>query len=396
LRSSPILTILIGRGFYQVGVLAIVLLPSTRLSNADFEKYTVAVVVPSLVILSTGIAFHGWIIREWERVAFPLRSISALSALVFPISLLVTLFLAGPGSVIVALVTALTASLQSIILFCATGAARKGNSKVSALIETSLGLSLIFAAVFTKVTSAGRHSINWAVAGLLGSVISIFFSVYAFGEVFAEIPESTPFLGFSIRQQLLNARTMITLGTLAAFFNRGDFLIMTLVATETQTTRYAVASRLSGLVLVGLSSLNNSLYLQQVRLREDAKSLHALNRRWSWKLGLVALGLSPLLVLTAEVAGKLSNSWDLTLSPVVGVLSLAILAYAITAPWAYSLNATGRENTWGKIVITGTAINMTGVIFFGRHGATPVAACWLGTQLAVLSLTLRSSRLPRF
>jgi O-antigen/teichoic acid export membrane protein len=386
--NSSSFTILKGRACYQLGVFAFAVLPSARLSNTKFEQYSLAFIFPTLFVLSTGVAFHSWIARERTTVASPLRGVVVLGLVGCILSVPFYLAVAGTASLHVEATIGFGAIVQSMLLFRATSAAQTHEFKTSARIEATLGLILVMFAAVTFLTGLGQTPLEWAVAWCFGSLLTLGVS-QLLRTARVEVPAHS---AKALSTQLWGARTLILLGLLSSTFNRADYLVMTVVSTELQTTRYALAARITGVLLVGLGSLNNSLYLQQVALKSETGKLFALSQRWSKRLTLASLATVPFLLGFCLLAQSFVTSWHLRLVPVALVLGVSIAFYAATLPWAHALNATGRETTWMQILAAGTASNIAMVLAFGHFGATAVAGCWLCSQILVAVLTIGSLR----
>jgi len=194
---------------------------------------------------------------------------------------------------------------------------------------------------------------------------------------------------------LRGAATMIAIGFVAMAFNRSDFLALTIVGSDTEATRYALAGRIVGPIMVALGSLNNSLYVRQIQLDADPRAVSALTRRTSRAVGLLAAALVPVVGLLVVVLGALSESFrDRSLMAPSLLLALSTVAFAFAVPYGYGLSARGKEMRWLLVLAGATVADLIAVLLFGDLGATAVAGLWLATQTCLLVVVRLVSRSP--
>ena len=180
---------------------------------------------------------------------------------------------------------------------------------------------------------------------------------------------------------------------MASAFNRTDYLILSWIGTDAEAARYAIASRAAGPVLIGLGSLNNSLFVHQVAARGDRRRIAAMTRRAALRLAVVTLALVPLSALAVAAMGLLSSSVaDRRLVVPTVLLVTACVPFAVAIPWGYAFNALGQEPRWMRVLIAGLVLDAILVVLVGVHGATWTAVAWLVTQTVVLGATLRQRR----
>jgi O-antigen/teichoic acid export membrane protein len=182
-----------------------------------------------------------------------------------------------------------------------------------------------------------------------------------------------------------DARTLIAIGVVAMAFNRADYLVLSEVGTESEATRYALATRVVGPVLIALGSLNNSLYVRQIRVRDDIPALLEMTQRASRRVGALAVFVAPLAVGVVALLGLVSDTFARrSLVGPTALLSLATIPYAFAIPYGFALNATNRERWWLLIIGVATALDAAAVAILGSAGSITTALLWVGTQTLVL------------
>ena len=183
---------------------------------------------------------------------------------------------------------------------------------------------------------------------------------------------------------------MIAIGFVSIAFNRADYLVLTVVGTESEAARYAIATRIVGPVLIALGSLNNSLYVRQINLRDDSAAFVQLTRRTARRVGLLAMVVAPVALLAIVFMDYVSETFAARslLLPAL-LLAVATIPYAFAISYGFALNAQGRERVWLMILSTATVVDLIAVGLVGHRGATATAALWLGTQFLVWVMVTR-------
>lgn len=382
----PGFVIFAGRAVSQGGFLAFILGPALVLPDSEYSDLVVSSVVSLLVVVAPTIAFQLFLIRlasirTASRSALirslQLACIGALLGvallLLLPIAADVwLLFMVGGG--VLSVVPALASSLHAV----------DGNCGRSALVDAGSGVFFSIAAVGLVALSAPLvvWALGYALVWGLGCLISLV------GPLSIRMTGSVTELG-RIGPLLRRSSVLLTLGLVSMAFNRSDFLALSVVGTDTQAARYAVASRIVGPIMVAISSLNNSLYVRQLELRNSPAELKTITTKTAVVMATVALALVPLTLVTVRAIELVSDSFDSRdlLKPAI-LLALASVPYAFASPFGYALIARGLEARWLAILMLATIADLIAVLLLGGFGATIVSLLWVATQMGVLLLVL--------
>lgn len=378
LNARPTAIVFVGRAVSQVGLLAFAFLPSFRLTDRDFNALTVALIVGQLTCIAPATAFQTHLVRSPAR-RYPRDLVWVVAAGVVgaTVSLAVIAALGSLRwwSVFVAAASAATLlpAVWSSLL------ALQGRFVRSAATDAIGGLALGATALVLVAVDVGPAA--WAISYLATVLVAI-----VAGAILARVVERSPAEDGSARSwigALRQSSALIAIGFLAMSFNRADYLILTVIGSDTEAVRYALAGRFVGPVLVVLGSLNNSLYVRQVS-SSSREAVGELTMAVVRRVGAVAIAAVPVTVLVVAAIGMLSGSFaDRELLVPTLLLSIAVVPFAFAIPFSYALVALGEERVWFWILLIGGIVDALLVVAFGRHGATATALVWVFVQCGV-------------
>jgi O-antigen/teichoic acid export membrane protein len=386
LRLSPGLTVLAGRAVAQAGFFAFTVGPALVLGDAEYNDLIVGVTVVMLAVIAPVAAFQQHLVR-YSGVVHNVRDarikslvlasvcagIGTASALAFGTPIGVTVLLAVGG--LLSCIPSLIASLHAL----------DGRFERSALADAGSGLLFVAAAVPLLIT--GAATIVWALA--FAGVWAIAAIATSVGPLAVRSSGAGSSIG-PMRTVLLDARAMIAIGIVAMAFNRADYLALSVVGDASEVTRYAIATRVVGPILIALGSLNNSLYVQQIKVRDDPGALSAITRRTSRRVGTLAIIIVPFPVIAVLLLEGLSGTFaSKSLVMPTLLLALATVPYAFAIPYGFALNATGHERSWLGIITVATVADLVAVLALGGGGASTTATLWLVTQACVWLAVVR-------
>jgi len=392
LRPSAGLTVLAGRAVAQAGFFAFTIGPALVLGDVQYNDLIIGVTVMMLAVVAPVAAFQQHLIR-YPDITRSVRSARSQSlvlaagcavigtaiAIGFGTPASLTLFLALGG--LVSCLPSLAASLHAL----------EARFTRSAVCDAVSGV--LFVAAVLPLLVTGASSTVWAAT--FAGVWMLAAAATSFGPLAITTSATESPLG-PMRQVLLDARAMIGIGVVAMAFNRADYLALSVVGVASQTTRYAIATRVVGPILIALGSLNNSLYVQQIKLRAESASLSALTERASRRVGTLAVLIVPVPVVGIAVLGLLSDTFaSMSLILPTAILALATVPFAFAIPYGFGFNAIGRERTWLSIISVATVADLAAVLVIGHRGAVATASLWLITQLFVWLTVIQMWRSPR-
>lgn len=380
LTPSPGVVVLAGRLVAQTGLFVYTIGPIFVLDDTSYNDLLVGITVMMLTVGGPVRAFQQHLIRYDVAVT---SLIDARRK-----SILLALALAIAGSVVTMLITTLGAEtlllamgtvLSVVPSITASLHALAGRFVHSALIDATSGFLLMLLTVLLIGIDAQLST--WAVAFMMAWLVSAM--VAAIGPL-APPRGSVPSVFGNFWHVLGEARTMIAIGFVSIAFSRADYLVLAVVGTEPEAARYAIATRVVGPVLIALGSLNNSLYVRQINLRDHRAAFIQLTRRASRKVGWLAVVVVPVALLVVIAMGDVSATFaSRSLLPPALLLAVATIPYAFAIPYGFALNAQGRERVWLLILSVATVVDLIAVWLVGHRGATLTAALWLGTQFLV-------------
>jgi O-antigen/teichoic acid export membrane protein len=380
LDARPTAVVLVGRALSQLGLLIFIVLSSLTLTDGGFNALIVGITINAMLITAPCAALQMHFVRhDAPNLVGASRTIALLAVACAVPALGLTFLIGGNHSwyPVLAAGTVLTA----LPVYRTTQLAAESRFSESALLDSIFGLLLAAASAIMLTT---ENPANWALAYAVASL------TYAVLIVFLFRIDRPPTGGERPRlwSSTWAARALILLGIVSLAFNRIDYLVMTLVASDAEATRYALAGRVVGPVLLMLGSLNNSLYVRQIGLA--GPELRRLTSRVSRKMGLIALMLVPCIAIGIATIGLLVDG--LGSRDLVGpstLLALATVPFAFVVPYSFAMSARNLERIWLAILAVAVAIDAVAVAVVGSHGAVAVAAVWLAIQICVALTTLR-------
>ena len=354
--------------------------PALTLSNNAYNDLIIGVTIMLLAVIAPVGAFQQHLLRLETTplaVADARRKSLVCSAFGGVVACVLTAVLTTPGwwlagltiGAIASSAPTLTASLHAL-----TGSFRK-----SALLDATSGM--FFVAITVPLVALHAAPGFWSVGF---SAVWVTTAIISMTGPLAYRPIDHKQTVGRFLPVLRDARTLIAVGVAAAAFSRADYLALTMVANDSEAARYALASRVVGPVLIALGSLNNSLYVRQLQVRDDPGALRELTVRTSRRVGLLAVAVVPCSVAFVGLLGAASDSMEARqlLVPTF-FLALATVPFAFALPFGFALHAQNRERVWLWILTAATFLNLLAILALGREGATAAAIVWLLTQVSV-------------
>jgi hypothetical protein len=373
----PALQILVGRAINQGGLFAFLVAASLRLPDLVVARFAVAVTVASFLAAGPVLAVQMSAARvqgPGDHATSTLRSLSILLLVTTVASGGVASAISGPtlSGTLVVLATGCFGGTSALAFRIAS----LGRSAASAATEALAGGLLAISVVVSFVVRAG--AVWWGVSMLAATASSMLAAVVVL--VREERRRRLTAMPFGPWGLVVQGRTMAVMGLVSGAYNRVDLLVLSIVASSLQTTRYALAGRFVGPLLVILSSLNNSLYVRQVAesTRAGIAAVTAPTARRVLRLSLV---VSPVVFAAVwGVSRVISGLGARDLVAPSGLLLAAAVFFAATVPWSFAFSAAGRELWWLLVMAVGVVLDAGAVAVLGDHGATTVAGCWLVVQ----------------
>lgn len=385
---TPGVRILGGRVVNQTGVLVALLAPSFTLADPAYADLLVAFTVTSIAVTAVLGSLQAALVRAGEGDPLFDRSVrvnATLGVVGVPLATLLTLAWLGSTSgpdVVLAFAYGLGALAAADIMLGASTLAASGHPTRSATVEAIAGGLLVATSVVLLVVDEARPWM-WAV-GFAASMCGATAIRFTTGLHHRPAAGAHPPLVRLAWSAVSAGRTFLAAGLVTAAFNRADFLVMSQVAEAAETSRYGIAVRFAGPLLVALGALNNSLYVRQVAVNHDVAAVVATTvptrRRVLRAAGAFIVGPLLLVVVADLVLDDIARR-ELVLP--VAILLVAGVVYAGSVPWGFALNATHHEAVWTTIVLAGLVVDLAAVVVVGDRGAVAVAWCWLGTQVVV-------------
>jgi O-antigen/teichoic acid export membrane protein len=376
----PGVVVLVGRAAAQAGFFMFTVGPAFTLTDRRYNELIVGITVMLLAVVAPVGAFQQHVVRttgalESRRDAFAKSSLLASILAAAATAALVLIHGFGPVPVLLGLASvASTVPALGSSLYALSNRFRR-----SAALDAVSGL--LFVAVTVPLVVADASVTAWAVAYLAVWGASAAVTLVAPAMVVTAGPNA---LG-NFRQAVWSARTLVVIGVVAMAFNRADYLALTVVGSEEQATRYALASRVIGPIMIALGSLNNSLYPRQINAREDPRLVARMTASMSRRVGVLAGCAAPLVVGAVALVSAASDSIanrDLVLP--TALLAVATIPFALALPYGFALTAFGLERRWLVILAVATAADLCAVLALGDRGAAVTASIWVVTQVGVL------------
>ncbi len=384
---NPAVIVLVGRAAAQAGIFCFTAGPSLVLSDSSYNELLIGITVMLLAVSAPVGAFQQHLIRTSSIRESSTDALAKSVALAVGCSFLgfgVLLLLTPIGMWMVFLVVA---SIASVVPPLGASLHALGGGYVrSAAIDAVSGVLLVCATIILVIVEAS-----------LAQFMSVYMVVWCLAAVAAFVgPIRFPLSNVRIPTARLadiarESWPMIAIGIMAMAFNRADYLVLTIVGSDAEASRYALASRLIGPILIALGSLNNSLYVRQINARDDTEVMRAITGNAARKVGFLAIAVAPMIVGAVALVGRVSESiGDRDLVPTTVLLVVAAIPYAYAIPYGFALNAAGRERTWLTILSVATFGDLLAVLVVGRHGASVTAAVWVVVQVLVCVALMRA------
>jgi O-antigen/teichoic acid export membrane protein len=394
LAARPSMRVLGGRAVYQFGQFVFLVAPRTVMTAAEYERFTLLFVIPSIVVVALLIALHAAMLRGGERYYGRTRPYLCAGALAVPLvvlSILITVFQrdVGRSDVAAVFVFAGASGLTADLLLSASLLARAGRFARSAVVEAVAGTLLVVVTmvlVLADVSSLTGWALGYLVVSSAGALVGRTATrTGGFGTQPAQLSR--------IGEVVWEARGLLLGGLIASMFNRADFVVMSWVASSAEASTYALATRFAGPVLVGLGALNNTLYMHQLAARGNNAGIARITARATHRVFAAAAAVCLAAALVIAAAGVIidSETFHATIAPSIVLLAAAAL-FATSVPWGFAMNAAGRESTWNTLLVGAIAFDLLGVLIIGRRGALEVALCWLATQAVLIALVVVARR----
>jgi O-antigen/teichoic acid export membrane protein len=401
LRSDPVAVVLAGRLAAQFGVFLHVFVPLLVLGTDEANRLAFTATIAALAVIAPAVAVHMHFIRQDDRP--DLARVGAR----------VTVALGAVGTLAGGAVIAATVGLRSwawiyllgsvvaaLVSWSASLLARRRRFVVSAAIEASSGVALSAAAVVgwwlfrTPWSWTLSYVVAWCAVALCAAVLVG--RTPAGGDVDEVVSPELATPRVPAPRGWRPAATMMAQGWVAMAFNRLDYLVLGSIGDPAQAVRYLAASRLVGPMLIALGSLNNSLYVRLIELRDRPAEALRVARRFGVRFaGLAGVAGALLTAAVAVASWRVDSIGRLDVVVVVALLSVALVPYAAVIPVGFFLNAMGQERRWLLALALATLVDLVLVATFASSGATATALAWVATQatlFAIVAVVVRHGR----
>jgi O-antigen/teichoic acid export membrane protein len=396
LRQRSNVAILAGRASYQLGQFALIVAPSFWLADGDYERLVVMYTTTSILVLSALIALHASILRVDHGVFARAHPSLACFLLGVPLTLVATAVTVGFGArsgdeMLATLGFGIAAVLNGDVLLRSSLAARDGRPLTAGALELWAGVAVV-AAVAVLALFKSDQPITWSIGYLVASTVAAL-AAWAVRSGSGRARTSAAEIGSAAWAILSDGKLLLVTGLLMSAFNRVDFLLLSVLASDEESTRYALATRFAGPALVGLSALNNSMFIRQLERKRDLPALSAYTRSVVPRLVKLTVGVCAVALLAAvALTQTVDNFGSRQLVLPSAILLLATCIFAASVPWAFALNTIGHERHWMAILAVTLLIDAGLVATVGHRDAVACALSWLATQMVVFVAVRRAAR----